>query len=307
MRRGGVPTGADALVLLSVEELAVNRLRETFHRWVRTLALPVRGGELGEPLPHVPTHRLRGGQDARSPRETAFASELLADVEPDLKALLKRHREALTQSLRQQLQADGEAARAAEDERYRERQGALFDGEEQLSGIDRSIEEKQRELERRRHHSLQPSFEVISPERGRPALERSACRTVPCRLASRPRRVESFHGTAPIQGEGGTPSSRGEWPRNQVGSRASCPRSEPGNPIEGGTPSSRGVRLGLNEKAKRRIAASCRPSFQLARTWIQYCYCNQFPLSQIVPTSLLHLLSPFSVLKRLSPSHWVLP
>ena len=180
VRRGGVPTGTDALVLLSVEELAVNRLRETFHRWVRTLALPIRGGELGEPLPHIPAHRLRGGQDARSPRETALASELLADVEPDLKALLKRHREALTQSLRQQLQADGEAARTAEDERYRERQGevsalieqttsarlereiaqlklqraqgALFDGDEQLSGIDRSIEEKQREIERRRHH-----------------------------------------------------------------------------------------------------------------------------------------------------------
>ena len=180
VRRGGVPSGADALVLLSVEELAVNRLRETFHRWVRTLALPVRDGELGEPLPHVPAYRLRGGRDARSPTEAAWANELLEDVESDLKALLKRHREALTQALRQQLQSDGQAARASEDERYRERQGevsalieqttsarlereieqlkfqraqgALFDGDEQLTGIDHSIEEKQREIERRRHH-----------------------------------------------------------------------------------------------------------------------------------------------------------
>ena len=180
VRRGGVPSGADALVLLSVEELAVNRLRETFHRWVRTLALPVRDGELGESLPHIPAYRLRGGQDARSVTDTALASELLEEVEAGLKALLKRHREALTQTLRQQLQADGQAARASEDERYRERQGevsalieqttsarlereieqlkfqraqgALFDGDEQLTGIDRSIEEKQREIERRRHH-----------------------------------------------------------------------------------------------------------------------------------------------------------
>lgn len=180
MRRGVVPSGADALVLLSVEELAVNRLRETFHRWVRTLAMPVRDGELGEPLPHVPASRLRGGRDARSPTDTALANELLEDVESDLKAVLKGHREALTQTLRQQLQTDGQAARASEDERYRERQGevsalieqttsarlereieqlkfqraqgALFDGDEQLTGIDRSIEEKQREIERRRHH-----------------------------------------------------------------------------------------------------------------------------------------------------------
>ena len=180
VRRGDVPTGADALVLLSVEELAVNRLRETFHRWVRTLVLPIRSGELGEPLPHVPAHQLRGGHDARSPREIAVASELLEDVEPGLKRLLKRHQEALTQSLRQQLNIDGRAARDNEDERYRERQGevsalieqttsarlereiaqlklqraqgALFDEDEQLSGIDRSIEEKQREIDRRRHH-----------------------------------------------------------------------------------------------------------------------------------------------------------
>ncbi|MDE0271622.1 MAG: helicase-related protein, partial [Gammaproteobacteria bacterium] len=180
VRRGGVPSGADAMVLLSVEELAVNRLRETFHRWVRTLALSVRDGELGEPLPHVPAYRLRGGRDARSPTDTTLANELLEDVESGLKAVLKGHREALTQTLRQQLQTDGQAARATEDERYRERQGevsalieqttsarlereieqlkfqraqgALFDGDEQLTGIDRSIEEKQREIERRRHH-----------------------------------------------------------------------------------------------------------------------------------------------------------
>ena len=42
VRSGGVPDDADAVVLLSIEELAVNELRETFHRWVRTLALPVR-------------------------------------------------------------------------------------------------------------------------------------------------------------------------------------------------------------------------------------------------------------------------
>ena len=54
VRSGPVPAGADAVILLSIEELGVNELRETFHRWVRTLALPVRDGLAGDPLPHVP-------------------------------------------------------------------------------------------------------------------------------------------------------------------------------------------------------------------------------------------------------------
>ena len=49
VRRGGVPAGAGALVLLSVEELAVNKLREMFHRWVRTVAFPVQEGFAARP------------------------------------------------------------------------------------------------------------------------------------------------------------------------------------------------------------------------------------------------------------------
>jgi hypothetical protein len=36
------------LLLLTVEEMAVNELRETFHHWVRTVALPIKGGVLGD-------------------------------------------------------------------------------------------------------------------------------------------------------------------------------------------------------------------------------------------------------------------
>jgi superfamily II DNA or RNA helicase len=49
-----VPQDADAIVLLTLEELAVNELREPCHHWVRTLAFPVRDGALGEALPHRP-------------------------------------------------------------------------------------------------------------------------------------------------------------------------------------------------------------------------------------------------------------
>jgi hypothetical protein len=61
-RLGTVPAGAEALILLTVEELATNELREPFHHWVRTLRLPVSGASLGPPSPYVapaqeePTH-----------------------------------------------------------------------------------------------------------------------------------------------------------------------------------------------------------------------------------------------------------
>ncbi|MGC9329975.1 MAG: helicase-related protein, partial [Candidatus Hinthialibacter sp.] len=51
---GDIPAGADALLLLHVEELGVNELRETFHHWIQTYQIPVSQDELGKPLPHAP-------------------------------------------------------------------------------------------------------------------------------------------------------------------------------------------------------------------------------------------------------------
>ena len=49
-----LPDDVDALVLLTLEELAVNELREPCHHWVRTVALPVKDGRLGAVLAHRP-------------------------------------------------------------------------------------------------------------------------------------------------------------------------------------------------------------------------------------------------------------
>ena len=95
-----------------------------------------------------------------------------------------------TERLRRRLRADGDAARKREDERYRERQGEvsalvqrstmaqlsreierlknkklqgrLFDETERLEGIERSIEERGKELKRRRSH-----YEEIREQLGR--------------------------------------------------------------------------------------------------------------------------------------------
>ena len=114
------------------------------------------------------------------PDERERAGEIIDEVSAGLRTWLRAYKDELTQRLVTQLRVDGEAARGREDERYRQRQGEvsalieqstlarltreieqlrergrqgqLFDETERLADIERSIEEKQEELTRRRHH-----------------------------------------------------------------------------------------------------------------------------------------------------------
>jgi hypothetical protein len=177
-----LPPGTDALILFSIEELAVNDLRETFHHWVRTIVYPVAAGQLGSPLPHRSALLLRTGNATTSTAHHNIARSVFDDVEPDLQAQLRQHSAQLTTALRQQLEESGRQARQDEEQRYRARQaevstlisentlarlereieklkaerlqGTLFDEHQRLDAIDRSIDEKRAEIERRtRHHT----------------------------------------------------------------------------------------------------------------------------------------------------------
>ena len=192
-RHGDVPSGAEAVVLLSVEELAVNALRETFHCWVHTVAFPVRDGRLGEPLPRAWPRQHRGG-DAVDAAATERAADILEDAHAHLRDWLAGHQRELTERLHRQLEADHAVARGGEDERYRQRQGEvsalieqstlarlnrevdalaakrrqghLFDEAGQLAAIERSAEEKRQELARRRQH-YEELREQLQRERAR--------------------------------------------------------------------------------------------------------------------------------------------
>jgi len=180
VRRGEVPPGVQALVHLSIEELAVNELRETFHHWVRTLTFPIRNGVLGEPLVHRPAMELRSAAVVGDEKLCGRARDLLDEVAPDLKRFLADYAAKLTTNLKSQLETTGVQARRQEEERYRSRQGEvstliaentlgklereidklkverrqglLFDEEARVDAIDRSIEEKQAEITRRTRH-----------------------------------------------------------------------------------------------------------------------------------------------------------
>ena len=181
VRRGGAPGDADALILLSVEELAVNKLRETFHHTVYTIAHPVRDGALGDPLPAANVQSNGLSEHLPEQNDIERATGLLEDAQADLRQWLRRHQAQLTHRLRDQLKDDGDLAKRREDERYRQRAGEisalieqstsarltreierlvadarerqLFDEhDDRLDRIERSIEEKELELRRRQGH-----------------------------------------------------------------------------------------------------------------------------------------------------------
>ncbi|MBS1830479.1 MAG: DNA helicase [Acidobacteria bacterium] len=115
VRTGAVPKGADALVLLTVEELAINELREPFHHWTRTYEIPIANGELGIPLPYKPPS-VGGSENAN---EIDGARHLWEDIEPDLRQFVQDCAGKLTEALRDRLKETGKTAIDEEKDRFR--------------------------------------------------------------------------------------------------------------------------------------------------------------------------------------------
>ncbi|MCA9720175.1 MAG: DEAD/DEAH box helicase [Myxococcales bacterium] len=133
-RRADLPGGHDALLLLTVEELAVNELREPCHHWVRTLAYPVSGDRLLDPLAHQPaaswtTPSSHGDLDA--------ARDLWDEIEDDIKARVQALQADLTASLGKRMKAAGKAVRDLEKKRFERRRRELERaiGENQLAKL----------------------------------------------------------------------------------------------------------------------------------------------------------------------------
>lgn len=168
----------DAVIAVTVEELAVNGLRENFHHWIRTWRIPVIKGRLGEPLPHEPAARLHSPRTPIRPEWVERARDIWSDAEHDLAALLKSAAGRLTDLLIRQVKQDRVRATDDENQRFKSRQGELsaliecntmkrlereladlraarqqgllFDQQEAFDDLERSIEERQEELKRRR-------------------------------------------------------------------------------------------------------------------------------------------------------------
>ena len=146
--RGDVPPGSDALLLLTVEEMAVNELRETFHHWVRTLAMPVQKGQLRAALPYKDPNygQLR---DYAGDKLTE-ARSIWDEVEGDLRDFLKEYRSRITASVKTHLAEAGKESRSLEKEAFERRIN-------EVAALQRnqSIEKLRREIDDRRNAARQ--------------------------------------------------------------------------------------------------------------------------------------------------------
>jgi superfamily II DNA or RNA helicase len=178
VRRSPLPSGVDAVVLLSIEELGVNNLRETFHHWVRTVAFPVCGGKIGDPLPDRPAAEWSADVLEPSASDHEAATDLLLDFGRSLEIHIQHHRLQLQAALERQLTEDRASALEDAKHSFQSRAGELSEliqrasvqriqneietlRQDRLSpflfenlnqSVDRLIEDKETELERRVTH-----------------------------------------------------------------------------------------------------------------------------------------------------------
>ena len=128
VRRDSLPRGVDALVVVTLEEMAINELRETFHHWVRTIELPVIAGEVGEPLPY--RHPTGAPVIEAVESDVATASDLWQDIRFEVQRRLSEIEGALTSVVTDLLANVGDASRAENqarfDSRIEEVRQALF-------------------------------------------------------------------------------------------------------------------------------------------------------------------------------------
>ena len=121
---GAVPPKATAMLRLTVEELAINPLRETFHHWVHTVEFPVEGAKLKNALAARPANELPALHKAPVACVNQ-ARDLWLDLEDDVKAWLKQHADSLTQKLQSQVDADRIRARDEAVSNFNSRQGEV--------------------------------------------------------------------------------------------------------------------------------------------------------------------------------------
>ncbi len=143
VRRGEVPDGLDGIVQLTVEELAVNDLREPCHHWVRTLRYAVRDGELAERLPDIPAGALPQGVAG----DTDEAQELWEDVSKELKRSIGSLQEDLQARIKAQIAEAKDAVVALEEERFDRRiEEIRRERENTASQVARDAERQRRRL-----------------------------------------------------------------------------------------------------------------------------------------------------------------
>ncbi len=134
-----LPPNTEALILLTLEELAVNELREPCHHWVRTVALPVKKGALGEPLPHRPPTEWQQVFEAGAPDT---ARSLWENVEDHARTFVENLQRTRTSELAQRLTEAGKRVAGQGKQRFEKRRKELDKAisDNQIAKLEKEIE-----------------------------------------------------------------------------------------------------------------------------------------------------------------------
>lgn len=159
IRTGKIPENAEALLLLTVEELATNELREPFHHWVRTVRFAIKNGELAEELPHLPTGLDETSGQLSDQKTLEQVRELWDFIEPDIREKLTQMAETLTEQLILQLQTQQKLTLKTEKERFKSR----------LKEVERALQETTLEKLQKERDKLLDEMQQLSlfPEQRR--------------------------------------------------------------------------------------------------------------------------------------------
>ncbi len=166
---GELPAGADALVLLTVEELGVNELREPIHHWIRTWRLPVAGGHLLDPAAYV-----AAADDQRRPSVTPAAVdravELWEDIRLDVSKFVRGQETAVTADLNRQLEAVYKDEKTNQENRFKHRIKEIerLRTETSLAKLEKELEEIEAE---NRQYMLMPEAQRAQEARLRDKQE----------------------------------------------------------------------------------------------------------------------------------------
>ena len=119
-RRGSVPKNIDALILVTVEELATNELREPFHQWVRTLRFPLAKTRLGGALTYVAPAD-EGRLQPLTAKELNKARDIWEVVAVDVRDAIKAYSSDLTTLMNTILASEGKKAASTQAKTYDKR------------------------------------------------------------------------------------------------------------------------------------------------------------------------------------------
>ncbi len=133
-RAGAVPAETDGLLLLTIEELAVNELREPCHHWVRTLVFPINGETLGDPLAHQPAATWSASPTSG---DSTAARHLWSEIEDSVKKFVRNLQSQLTVSLIDRMKVAGKVVLDSEKRRFdrRKRELELAIGDNSINKI----------------------------------------------------------------------------------------------------------------------------------------------------------------------------